>query len=287
MSISLFMYIFERSLIDENDTFDSKWWVVMPREARVKSENGIYHIMLRGANKQEIFHDDEDCIKFLHIIEKYKRVSEIGVFAWCLMNNHVHLLLKEGNEPISITMKRIGVSFVWYYNWKYRTTGHLFQDRFKSEKVETHRYLFTVVRYIHQNPVKAGIVNRADAWRWSSCLGYYEKDYHPMNLLDVDFIFRLLSPDFTIAKEKFKEYNERKSNDQCLDDRGNERRKFSDEEAREKIKNLLGTIEIPQVKSLSKLKRNEVLQKVKGIDGVSQRQAARILGVSPNLIFKA
>jgi len=259
----------------------------MPRKARVKSKNGIYHIMLRGANRQEIFHDDEDCIKFLDIIEKYKRVSEMGLFAWCLMSNHVHLLLKEGNEPISITMKRIGVSFVGYYNWKYRTTGHLFQDRFKSENVETQKYLLTVIRYIHQNPVKAGIVNRADAWRWSSCLGYYDKDFHLTNLLDADFIYRLLSADLTIAKARFKEFNERKNNDLCLDDRVNESRKFSDEEARREIKILLGTIEIAQVKSLSKLKRNEVLQKVKGIDGVSQRQAARILGVSPNLIFKA
>ncbi len=243
--------------------------------------------MLRGANKQEIFHDDEDCIKFLDILEKYKRISEMKVFAWCLMSNHVHLLLKEGNEPISITMKRIGVSFVWHYNWKYNTTGHLFQDRFRSENVETHKYLLTVIRYIHQNPVKTGIVNQADEWRWSSCLAYYGKQLHPTNLLDADLIFRLISVDFTIAKERFIEFNERKSKDQCLDDRGIERRRLSDEEARQEIKQLLGPIEIAQVKSLSKLKRNEVLLIVKSIDGLSQRQAARILGVSPNLIFKA
>ena len=259
----------------------------MPRKAWVKSKNGIYHIMLRGANRQEIFHDEEDCKKFLEIIGKYKGVSEVGVFAWCLMNNHVHLVLKEGNEPISTTMKRIGVSFVWYYNWKYRTTGHLFQDRFRSENVETHKYLLTVIRYIHQNPVKAGIVNQADEWKWSSCLGYYGKDIHPTNLLDDDFIFKLLSTDLTIAKKRFKEFNERKSNHQCLDDNGSEKRRFSDEEARAEIKKLLGTIEIAHVKSLSKLKKNEVLRKIKGIDGLSQRQAARIFGVSPNLIFKA
>jgi putative transposase len=150
--------------------------IEMPRNARVKSRSGIYHIILRGANRQEIFHDDEDCIKFLDTIEKYKMKSEVGVYAWCLMSNHAHLLIREGNEDISITMKRIGVSFVWYYNWKYRTTGHLFQDRFKSECIETNKYLLTVTRYIHQNPVKAGIVDRPDQWRWSSCLGYYGKN---------------------------------------------------------------------------------------------------------------
>jgi len=90
----------------------------MPRKARVKSASGIYHVMLRGANRQEIFHDDDDCIKFLDTLKKYKMKTEMEVYAWCLMSNHVHLLLKEGNEDISITMKRIGVSFVAYYNWK-------------------------------------------------------------------------------------------------------------------------------------------------------------------------
>ena len=258
----------------------------MTRRARVKSKNGIYHIMLRGANRQEIFHDSEDCIKFLNVLEKYKRKSEIKVYAWCLMNNHVHLLLKEGNEPISITMKRIGVSFVWYYNSKYSTTGHLFQDRFRSENVDTHKYLLTVIRYIHQNPVKAEMVNSADDWRWSSCRGYYGKPLHPTNLLDADFVFRLISTDLSTAKARFHIFNERKNDDQCLDVRANARR-LSDEEARQKIKQLLGTLEIAQVKSLPRSKRNEILRKVKVIEGLSQRQAARILGVSPLLIGKA
>ena len=127
----------------------------MPRGPRVKSISGIYHVMLRGANRQEIFHDDIDCMRFLEIIEKYKKVSGMKVYAWCLMNNHVHLLLKEGIEDLSITMKRIGVSYVTYYNLKYNTTGHLFQDRFRSENVESNVNLFRVIRYIHQKTSKS------------------------------------------------------------------------------------------------------------------------------------
>lgn len=259
----------------------------MSRKAREKSESGIYHIIWRGANRQEIFHDDGDCIKFLDIIEKYKKTAEMGVYGWCLMSNHVHLLLKEGNEDISITMKRIGISFAWYYNWKYRTTGHLFQDRFISENVEDTKYLLTVIRYIHQNPMEAGIVSRVDKWRWSSSLCYYDKNYHPRNLLDKDFILMMFSTDLTTAKERFKVFNEKQNNDKCLEDCNNKRKRLTDEEAGLTIKKLLGTIEIPQVKSLPKLERDEVLRKVKGIEGLSQRQAARILGISPNLIFKA
>ncbi len=259
--------------------------IVMTRVARVKSVSGIYHIMWRGANRQEIFHDDEDCLKFLDIIEKYRRNSEMKIYAWCLMSNHVHLLLREGNEDISNTMKRIGVSFVGYYNWKYRTTGHLFQDRFKSENVETNRYLFTVIRYVHQNPVKAGIVNRVDGWRWSSCLEYYGENHDRWKLLERDFILKLISADLTIANERSRDFNERNNSDECLDDRVGKRR-LPDEEARIEIRRELGAIEIAQVKSLPKQRRNEVLQKIKGIEGLSQRQAARILGVSPNFIRK-
>jgi len=265
---------------------ESKGGNDMPRAARMKSRSGVYHIMLRGANRQEIFHDDEDCHKFLEVFERYKRKVELKVFAWCLMSNHIHLLIKEGNESISNTMKRIGVSFVGYYNWKYHTTGHLFQDRFRSENVETYQYLLTVVRYIHQNPVKAGIVKRANEWKWSSCCIYYNQSLassHP--LLDNAFILSMFSPDITNAIKEFKEFNERRNNDQCLDEYV--RRRLTDDEARQEINNLLGTIDIAQVKSLPRMERNDLLRKVKGIKGLSQRQAARILGVSPTLIFKA
>jgi putative transposase len=258
----------------------------MPRRARVKSRNGIYHIMLRGANRQEIFHDDEDCFKFIDILHTYKMKTEVEMYSWCLMGNHVHLLLKEGNEDISATMKRIGVSYVSYYNWKYRTSGHLFQDRFKSENVETIQYLLTVVRYIHQNPLKAGIVKRVDEWRWSSCRQYYGTDNEVRKLLDPDFIFGMFSGNNILARERFKEFNEKVCHDQCLNHHIYNRR-FTDEEAREEIKKLLNDFEIAQVKSLPKHQRNEILKKTKRIKGLSQRQTARILGVSRTLISKS
>ena len=141
----------------------------MSRHAREKSKSGIYHIILRGANKQELFHDDEDKSRFLETLDRYKMESKLKVYGWCLMGNHVHLLIGEGKENLSVTMKRIGVSFVAFYNWKYNTTGHLFQDRFKSENVEDDEYLVTVIRYIHQNPVNAGLTGKPSEWKWSSC----------------------------------------------------------------------------------------------------------------------
>jgi len=257
----------------------------MSRKAREKSESGIYHIILRGANRQEIFHEDADSLRFLETLEKYAQQSETKVHGWCLMGNHVHLLLGEGSEELSITMKRIGVSFVWHYNRKYKTTGHLFQDRFKSEKVESDEYLLTVIRYIHQNPVKAKMVRRAEDWKWSSCRSYYGKNYGLAEFLDGDLILGMFSEDKHKAIAKFKEFNEAENNDKCLDHEVTPR--MTDEEARQEIIKHIDKIEIAQVKGLPKTSRDEVLRKVKGIKGVTQRQAARILGVSASLIFKA
>lgn len=257
----------------------------MPRKAREKSGSGIYHVILRGANRQEIFHEDEDCQEFLATLARYKTKASLNIYAWCLMSNHVHLLLREGNEDLSLTMKRIGVSFVHYYNNKYRTNGHLFQDRFRSENVESDRYLLTVIRYIHQNPLKAGAVNRVEDWKWSSCTAYYGKNAG--GLLDRDYALKRFSDSPAAARERFKAFNEMSSQDQCLDETNSSRKRLTDEEARVEIKAALGVLEIPQVKALPKQQRNHLLRQIKKVKGLSQRQAARILGLSPNLIFRA
>jgi len=260
--------------------------ITMPRRAREKSKSGIYHIILRGANRREIFHDDEDYMRFLETLEKYKKKTEIKIYGWCLMGNHIHLLLEEGNEEISITMKRIGVSYVWFYNWKYNTVGHLFQDRFKSEKVEHDSYLITVIRYIHQNPVKAGLSKNPASWRWSSCMGYYEGELSPAGLLDSELILGMFSNGRASAIASFREFNEAENEEKCLDDDQITKR-LTDNQARAEIQKLIPLAEMVQIKSLPKAQRDKIISKVKEIEGLTQRQAARILGISPNLIYKA
>lgn len=254
----------------------------MPRTPRRKSKSGVYHIIIRGANKQELFHDDKDRLRFLDTAERYKTQTGIRIYGWCLMNNHIHLLLQEGKEDLAITMKRIGVSYVWYYNLKYRTTGHLFQDRYRSENVESDGYLATVVRYIHQNPVKAGLVKRPSDWKWSSCQAYYGNGVYKQELLDSELILGMFSQDKNTAIKKFREFNEIENDDKCLDDDVFIR--LTDEEARLEIEKINPRINIAQVKSLPKNQRDEIIRKAKCIEGVSQRQLARILGVSQTLI---
>lgn len=120
----------------------------MPRRAREKSESGIFHIILRGQNKQIIFEDEEDTEKFLQTIQDCRSKSGFKIYGYCLMGNHVHLLLHELNEKTEIIMRRIGASYVYWYNWKYQRCGHLFQDRYKIEPIKDDRQFFAVLRYI-------------------------------------------------------------------------------------------------------------------------------------------
>ena len=110
--------------------------------------------MLRGINQQQIFEDGEDYSKFLQVLKDCKAISGFNLFAYCLMGNHIHLLVQEEKEPIEQVMKRLATRFVYWYNIKYQRIGHLFQDRFKSEAIEDDTYYLTVLRYIYQNPQK-------------------------------------------------------------------------------------------------------------------------------------
>ena len=185
----------------------------MPRQARKKSKTGIYHIMVRGTNRQTIFEDDEDYEKFIDTIRKVKEKSGFKIYGYCLMGNHVHLLLHEGNESISLSMQRICSSFVYWYNWKYDRYGHLLQERFKSEVVESESYLITVLRYIHQNPIKAGIIDSIEGYRWSSYREYLEKE----NIIDTEIILKLFSMKREKAKKEFDKYMKETNEDMCLE----------------------------------------------------------------------
>ncbi len=146
----------------------------MPRQARAISESGYYHVISRGVNKEVIFRDDRDYLKYLGFLRQYSEESGISIVAYCLMNNHVHLLIRDQEGELSVFMKRIGISYAQYFNTRYERTGHLFQGRFKSQNVEDEDYLLTVYRYILLNPEKAGIAS-AEKYPWSSYHDYYRR----------------------------------------------------------------------------------------------------------------
>lgn len=253
----------------------------MSRQARQRSQSGIYHIILRGINKQAIFEDDEDREKILGYLQYYKEISNYSIYGYCLMDNHIHLLIKEGKEAIGNTMKRIGVSYVSWFNRKYDRSGHLFQDRFRSEVVETDEYLLTVLRHIHQNPLKAGKANSVVNYQWSSYAEYTGRS----KIVETGVIAGMFAKEREKAISRFKKYMNQQADDSCID--MNETKKMTDDEVKELIQKYAGVKLPAQLQPMEKEKRDEIVRKVKAIQGISTRQIARLTGISQSLVSKA
>ncbi len=249
----------------------------MPRQAREKSRTGIYHVMLRGINKQQIFEDQEDYYKFLEVINDYKTISGFEIYAYCLMGNHVHLLIKIVKEPIEQIFKRIGGKFVYWYNIKYQRVGHLFQDRFKSEPVETTDYFLTVIRYIHQNPVKAGLCKDIEDYPYSSYKEYVSEG----KIVDKEFVLKMRD------LERFIAFNKLKSDDRCLDvsEDKSVAIRVTDEQARTIIKKVSNCESVPEFQALDEKHRDKYLKKLKE-KGLSIRQLSRLTGISISIVRK-
>lgn len=252
----------------------------MPRKAREKSATAVYHVVFRGINRQVIFEDQEDRVKYLELLKAYQEISGFKIYAYCLMSNHIHLLMKEGEEELGIVFRRLGAGYVYWYNWKYNRRGHLFQDRFKSEPVEDDAYLLAVIRYIHQNPVKAGITDNPMDYPWSS----YHEYLSDKGLCETSYILGLFSDDRTKAKKQFEIFNQAEENSQCLDI--DEKKRWRDPEAIDLIKQSAGVKNLSEVQQLGKQKRDDVIRSCKS-QGLSIRQIERLTGISFGVVRKA
>jgi len=130
----------------------------MPRKTRVDAPGALHHIIVRGIERRRIFRDERDYKNFLNRLEKVLTDTETPCFAWALMPNHIHILLRTGYVPISTVMRRLLTGYAQQFNRRHRRHGQLFQNRFKSILCEEEPYLLELVRYIHLNPLRAGIV---------------------------------------------------------------------------------------------------------------------------------
>ena len=241
---------------------------MMARQARKKSQSGIYHIMLRGINKQIIFYDEQDYIMFIKALQAAKKVSDFDIYAYCIMNNHVHLLIKENEEALGTVMKRIACKFVYWYNLKYERVGHLFQDRYRSEPVESDAYFLSVLRYIHQNPVKAGIVSQCKEYDFSS-YNWYFKD---SKLINKEFAFGIMK------KEQFIAFHNEEEKRSILDIE-EQRKKISDEKAHRAFITITGCQNQEQFKKFEREKKKEYGKQLLSI-GLSIRQIVECTGLS-------
>lgn len=143
-----------------------------------RTVTGFYHVCARGTGKQLIFEGDEDRWEFLELMRECCREEGVTVIAWCLMGNHVHLVLADYEDRMSAAMHRLLLTYARRFNKRTRRTGHLFQNRFDRRSLDTDRYLMAAIRYVHANPQEAGIA-LIERYPWSSFAEYlraYDND---------------------------------------------------------------------------------------------------------------
>ena len=175
----------------------------MARPWRIEYEGALYHVFSRGNNQQDIFVTDDDCYLFLDTIGQMSDRFDTDIFAYVLMDNHYHLLLRTPKANLSRSMQWLGTTYTRRFNLDHFQSGHLFQGRYKSILVENNAYLLQLSYYIHNNPLRAGIVKRLIDYRWSSYPAYAYNRRHPKWLYN-DLILSQIQ-----GENKYRKYREK------------------------------------------------------------------------------
>lgn len=164
----------------------------MSRPLRIHYPNAWYHVMNRGRRGERIFEEPADYTCFIKLLKDSAEMWHIRIAAYCLMTNHYHLLVQTPQANLSRCMRHINGLYTQHYNRHHHADGQLFRGRYKSMLVDADSYLLELVKYIHRNPVRAGIVDRVDAYAWSSHKGYLSQAAQ-WSWLYKDFVLSLLS----------------------------------------------------------------------------------------------
>jgi len=176
----------------------------MARKPRIEYPGAFFHIIVRGNNRENIFRDSADYLRYLQKLVYFCGEGDVTLYAYCLMPNHTHLLLEMGKVSLSKVLQRFHTWYTLYFNRRHGRVGHLFQGRYKAIVCDRDAYLLELVRYIHLNPVRAGLVHRPQDYRWSSHRIYIGAD-KPEGI-DPSFVLGQLSDDFSAAKKFYRSF---------------------------------------------------------------------------------
>lgn len=252
------------------------------RTARQPSRSDIYHVVGKGVGSQIVFEEDGDRVAFLDLLKRHLVEAGADLYVWCLMDNHYHLLVHAKLDQLSRCMKLLGSSYALGFNAKHGRTGHLFQDRFKSEPVDDDARLLSTVRYIHRNPEQAGMCSYA-SYRWSS---YGEYAGEP-RLCETGFVLDAFG-----SLDEFALFHRSRESERCLDIDmvRSASRSMPDAQAIVAASEALGKIGtgigLDQVKVLGKAERNAALRALKRA-GLSIKQIERMTGVNRGAVQRA
>lgn len=244
----------------------------MPRRARKHGSLGIYHVVCRGIGKQILFEEEADFQYYLRLLKQAKEMYPCEIYAYCLMDNHIHLLLYIPQD-LDLFIKSVSGRFAMYFNRKYDRCGHVFQDRFRSEPVENSGYLLSAVRYIHNNPEAAGICPR-DRYPWSSWQEYTGAAV----LIDPENVLAALG-----GREGFLAFGRADGSPAPGPADPPSRPRMPDHEARRIMQEVLCAESPTRLQSLKKAERDEFIRILRK-RGISVRQLERLSGISRGII---
>lgn len=247
----------------------------MSRQGRKISSTGIYHVMNKGVSNQIMFEDVTDCKYFLNLLKIYKKEYNIKIVAYCLMENHYHLLIIDKDCNISAFMQALQSRYAEFFNFHHKRCGPLHNGRFQSEVVENDEYLLTVLRYIIQNPQKAGISSYKD-YKWSSYAEFFSNKNDCIS--DVSYIKMLF-----INQKEYISFIEKDSEDSCLEIKNKVFFGIMDEKAKKYIHKKFKVATCSALRSFERLKRNRAIYKLRKY-GLSIRQIERLTGISRGIV---
>lgn len=182
----------------------------MARKARIDAPGALHHVIVRGIERRKIFYDDRDQDNFLERLGVVLIETSTPCFAWALIPNHLHLLLRTGASAIATVMRRLLTGYAVTFNRRHRRHGQLFQNRYKSILCQEDLYLLELVRYIHLNPSRARIVKELkelDKYPYcghSVLMGKYQREWQ-----EADYILKFYNSRYTIALRRYREYVEK------------------------------------------------------------------------------
>lgn len=176
----------------------------MARKPRIHIPSGLYHVIFRGNGGQPVFLNDDDRNRFYLLLQEGSCRFGYRIHSFCLMTSHIHLALQVDDIPLSRGMQNLSFRYTRWINWRQKRTGHLFQGRYKAVMVDANSYLLELVRYIHLNPVRAGMVKNPEEYSWSSHLAYLGNEIVPC--LTTDWVLEQFGETAVKARDAYRNF---------------------------------------------------------------------------------
>lgn len=254
----------------------------MPRTQRKKSSLRIYHVVIKGADRQLLFEEKKDYKKYLDLLEYYKQECEFEIFAYCLMSNHVHLLIRHSSDSsLETIFRKLNTTYALWFNMKYKRTGYVQNGRYFSEPIENINSLLAAARYIHYNPTNAGLeISPENLYRWSSYRDYINFKKNTHSLTDTVFLLSIVGNQKTF--QEYHSINPRQANEAFLDIDCIMKR-IPDDVAKEIIQEVSGCKTTTEFQKLSLVLRDKYIKEIHQ-KGPSVRQMNRLLGIPRGII---